>query len=82
MPAAAVQEIHLAGFEAAAQLLIDTHGGPVADPVWTLYRDTLARIGARPTLIEWDTDIPQLPVLLGEARKADALLEQTHAVPA
>jgi hypothetical protein len=82
MPAAAVQEIHLADFEAAAQLLIDTHGGPVADPVWTLYRDTLARIGARPTLIEWDTDIPQLPVLLGEARKADALLEQTHAVPA
>jgi uncharacterized protein (UPF0276 family) len=82
MPAAAVQEIHLAGFEAAARLLIDTHGGPVADPVWALYRDTLARIGARPTLIEWDTDIPQLPVLLGEARKADALLEQTHAVPA
>ena len=82
MPAAAVQEIHLAGFDTTPQLLIDTHGRPVADPVWTLYRDTLARIGARPTLIEWDTDIPPLPVLLGEARKADAMLERTHAVPA
>jgi uncharacterized protein (UPF0276 family) len=82
MPAAAVQEIHLAGYEAAPQLLIDTHGHPVADPVWTLYRETLARIGARPTLIEWDTEIPALPVLLGEARKADAMLEAAHAVPA
>jgi uncharacterized protein (UPF0276 family) len=82
MPAAAVQEIHLAGFETTPDLLIDTHGRAVADPVWALYRETLARIGPRPTLIEWDTDIPPLPALLAEAHKADALLGHTHAIPA
>ena len=82
IPAAAVEEIHLAGFESTPQLLIDTHGRPVAEPVWTLYRETLARIGARPTLIEWDTDIPPLPLLLGEARRAETMLEPLHAVPA
>jgi uncharacterized protein (UPF0276 family) len=82
MPAAAVQEIHLAGFETTPDLLIDTHGRAVADPVWTLCRETLARIGPRPTLIEWDTDIPSLSVLVAEAGKADALLGDTHAIPA
>ena len=82
IPAAAVQEIHLAGFETTPGLLIDTHGCAVADAVWTLYRETLARIGPRPTLIEWDTDIPTLPVLLAEAGKADTLLAHAHAVPA
>lgn len=76
MPAAAVHEIHLAGFETTPQLLIDTHGRAVADPVWTLYRETLARIGARPTLIEWDTDIPPLATLLEEARKAQDILNE------
>ena len=82
IPAAAVEEIHLAGFEETPQLLIDTHGRPVADPVWTLYRETLERIGARPTLIEWDTDIPPLPELLEEARQAETMLQQNHAVAA
>jgi len=77
-----VQEIHLAGFEATPQLLIDTHGHPVSDAVWMLYRETLARIGPRPTLIEWDTDIPRLAVLLGEARRADSILEENDAVAA
>ena len=81
MPDDAVQEIHLAGFEATPQLLIDTHGHAVDDAVWKLYRATLTRTGPRPTLIEWDTDIPPLQVLLDEARKADAILEATHAVP-
>jgi uncharacterized protein (UPF0276 family) len=62
-------------------LLIDTHGHAVDDAVWKLYRATLTRTGPRPTLIEWDTDIPPLQVLLDEARKADAILEATHAVP-
>ena len=78
----AVQEIHLAGFETTPQLLIDTHGHPVSDAVWTLYRETIARIGPRPTLIEWDTDLPSLPVLLGEARRPDTILEQAGAVAA
>ena len=80
MPAAAVQEIHLAGFETTPQLLIDTHGHPVSEAVWALYRETVARIGPRPTLIEWDTDIPPLAVLLGEARRADAILGEAGAV--
>jgi hypothetical protein len=68
-----VGEIHLAGFEASDGLLIDTHGAPVSDAVWGLYRRAVARFGPRPTLVEWDTDIPALDVLLGEAAKARAI---------
>jgi uncharacterized protein len=74
----AVGEIHLAGHSVSdadgQPVLIDDHGSPVADPVWHLYRRALARFGAVPTLIEWDTDLPDLPVLLAEARTADRLL--------
>ncbi len=83
IPVAAVREIHLAGFAVNhyddGDMLIDHHGAPVAQPVWDLYREALRRFGPTPTLIEWDTDIPPLSVLLGEARKADALLERQHA---
>lgn len=82
IPAKAVQEIHLAGYDDSGACLIDTHGSAVSEPVWTLYRETIERLGARPTLIEWDTDIPALDVLLGEASKADAILESAHAVAA
>ena len=82
IPAAAVQEIHLAGFDASGPCLIDTHGTAVADEVWSLYREAIARLGPRPTLIEWDTDIPPLGVLLGEAAKAARILEHVHAVAA
>lgn len=82
IPCEAVKEIHLAGFERVGALLIDTHGNRVADPVWQLYRTALARLGPIATLIEWDTDIPQLDVLLDEARKADEMLEAQHGVPA
>lgn len=78
-PLAAVREIHLAGHEAVtdeigAPLLIDTHSAPVADPVWALYGDVLARTGPVATLIEWDNDVPEWPVLLGEAEAAERLL--------
>ena len=69
-----VGEIHLAGFQDTGELLIDTHGSAVCDEVWALYEYALARIGPVPTLIEWDTDIPPLPVLLAEADKANARL--------
>lgn len=83
IPRRAVQEIHLAGFDRLGDLLIDTHGKLVAEPVWALYREALARFGAVPTLIEWDTDIPELGVLLGEAEKADAcILERSDALAA
>jgi uncharacterized protein (UPF0276 family) len=58
--------------------LIDTHGKAVADAVWALYKAAIQRLGARPTLIEWDTDIPELGVLLGEAAKAKACIGELH----
>ena len=70
---ATVGEIHLAGHERCGALLVDTHGAPVADAVWRLYEEALARFGPRPTLVEWDTDIPALDVLLAEAGKARAI---------
>jgi len=78
LPPDAVGEIHLAGHSVSdadgRPVLIDDHGGPVADPVWRLYRRALERFGPVPTLVEWDTSLPDLPVLLAEARAADRLL--------
>jgi uncharacterized protein (UPF0276 family) len=85
IPVNAVNELHLAGhvkkrFADGAELLIDTHSEPVCDAVWSLYERALARFGALPTLIEWDSDLPPLGTLLAEAARADrrlAALEQT-----
>lgn len=71
---ASVEEFHLGGFEAADARLIDTHGCPVADEVWLLYAAAVERIGERPTLVEWDCDLPALDVLLDEAAKARSIL--------
>lgn len=80
IPVGAVGEMHLAGFDSNGDCLIDTHGKPVADEVWALYRLAVQRFGRVPTLIEWDTDIPPLSTLLEEAYKADAILEEaSHA---
>ncbi len=83
MPAAAVREVHLAGYTEKlgldASLLIDSHSCPVADVVWDLYAFTLQRIGPRPTLIEWDQDIPELHVLASEAARAQEYLDVCHA---
>jgi uncharacterized protein (UPF0276 family) len=65
-------EIHLAGHLPRGGLLVDHHGDRVAEPVWRLYEAALARFGPVPALIEWDTDLPSLEVLLEEAAKADA----------
>ncbi|KLV07810.1 hypothetical protein ABT56_04310 [Photobacterium aquae] len=84
----AVGEIHLAGFTAKqvddGEIWIDTHSRPVSDPVWQLYRQWIRQHGPVPTLIEWDLDIPALPVLLGEAAKARDILQQEerHDSPA
>ena len=51
------------------------HGAAVCDEVWRLYQYAIQRFGNAPTLIEWDTDIPALSVLLGEAEKADRIVE-------
>ena len=78
MPRHAVHEVHLAGHVHRAvtggEILIDTHSQPVCDAVWYLYGEALQRFGAVPTLIEWDSDLPSLATLLGEAAKADRML--------
>ena len=81
IPSARVAEIHLAGHErddernGGDDFLIDTHSRPVCDAVWSLYADALACFGPRPTLIEWDADLPALDVLISEAAKAQVLLD-------
>ena len=79
LPPAVIGEIHLAGHSVrslpdGSTLRIDDHGSHVIAQVWALYREALARFGPVPTLIEWDTDVPPLHVLLGEADCAGALL--------
>lgn len=71
---ASVAEIHLAGHERSGGLVVDTHAAPVDPQVWALYEEALRRFGPVPTAIEWDTRLPALDVLLGEARRAQALM--------
>ena len=86
IPPARVREIHLAGHTVnrypEGDILIDTHNARVCDAVWALYRDALAHVGPVPTLIEWDTDLPALSVLLDEAHKAETIQEQALALVA
>lgn len=79
-----VGEIHLGGHDEdcddhGAPLLIDSHGRAVVDPVWALYAHTLDRAGAKPTLIEWDNDVPDWPILAAEAARAAQLLDRVPA---
>ncbi|MEO7853752.1 MAG: DUF692 domain-containing protein [Rubrivivax sp.] len=71
--ATSVGEIHLAGFNDCGDIVIDDHGSRVHAPVWQVYAHAMKRLGPRPTLVEWDTDIPALDVLLAEAAQADAV---------
>ena len=77
-------EIHLGGHaededQDGSALLIDDHGRAVADPVWTLYAHALARTGPKPTLIEWDNDVPAWPDLFAEAKRADAVIAERRS---
>jgi uncharacterized protein (UPF0276 family) len=78
-----VREIHLAGHSVNTHgdfsILIDTHSRPVSDAVWELYAFTIARLGRVATLIEWDTDIPPLAVLVAQAKRADQFMKGLHA---
>jgi uncharacterized protein len=77
LPSAAIGEVHLAGHAENdtpdGKVLIDSHGSCIASEVWSLYCNTIKRFGPRPTLIEWDSDLPPLATLLGEAMWADLL---------
>jgi uncharacterized protein (UPF0276 family) len=72
----AVGEIHLAGYNDSGDLVIDDHGSRVHAPVWQVFEHAMLRLSGKPVLIEWDTDLPALDVLLDEAAAA-----QGHAAP-
>ncbi len=76
---AIVGEIHLAGYDAEGEIVIDDHGSRVHAPVWQVFRHAVKRLGPRPVLVEWDTDIPALEVLLEEAALAESCFEAAPA---
>jgi uncharacterized protein len=82
IPVGSVGEMHLAGFTRRqfedGEILIDSHNRPVSPEVWQLFYAAIARLGATPTLIEWDSDLPSLDRLLGESRKAQFILEKSR----
>ena len=78
LPPAAIGQYHLAGHAVndadGVPVLIDDHGSRVSEGVWSLFGEIVRRYGPRPTLVEWDTDLPALDVLLDEARQAGLAL--------
>jgi len=78
LPIEAVKEMHLAGYSIdnieGKEVYIDSHGQRVYDGVWRLYEQAIKRFGAVPTLIEWDTDVPELSVLLEEKTRAEVII--------
>ena len=83
-PVEHVGEFHLAGYDASTDeanvpLLIDTHDRPVLPDVWELYRLAVRRAGPKPTLIEWDANIPAWPELFGEAQKAERIMAERRS---
>jgi uncharacterized protein (UPF0276 family) len=79
-----VGEIHLAGYSEQRDdedelLLIDSHDCCVSDAVWNLYKNVISRIGTTPTLIEWDSNLPDWPILQGQALKSRAILSASQA---
>lgn len=86
IPGELVEEIHLAGHSINTvgdrQMLIDSHSAPVADSVWDLYVATCRKLGPMPTLIEWDTDLPSLDILIAEAGQADERRKTANVIAA
>jgi uncharacterized protein len=80
LPADRIAQLHLAGHSDLGTHLLDTHDGPVPQPVWVLYRHALARFAPVSTLIEWDDHVPELATLLAEAERARAIAEDMHAL--
>jgi uncharacterized protein (UPF0276 family) len=86
LPAELIGEIHLAGHSVhehgGRSIVVDTHDAPVCHEVWALYARAVAKLGRVPTLIEWDSKLPELGVLLGEARKAERVMEADYELAA
>jgi len=74
-----VGEIHLAGHRELPDLVIDDHGSRVSEPVWQVYRAAIARFGPVPSLVEWDSEIPELPVLLAEVARTRVEMQAAQA---
>ena len=81
VPHERIVQIHVAGHTNLGKVIIDTHRGHVIDGVWDLYRETVARTGPVSTLIEWDDEIPEWPVLAAEAEKARAIRDEVTGMP-
>lgn len=84
LPGEAITQFHLAGharnvLDDGTALLIDDHGSRVSDGVWSLFNEALKRFGPRPTLIEWDTDVPTLATLFAEAERARRALARSES---
>jgi len=79
IPMERVGQLHLAGYEELDDLLLDSHGKPVSDETWALYRKVIERIGPSSALIEWDFDIPPLERLMTEADMAQKLMDEVSA---
>lgn len=73
LPRGAVGYVHLAGHRDVGTHLLDTHDGPVAEPVWALFRAAQRRLGPLPSLVEWDDLIPPLSTVVAESRRAAAI---------
>lgn len=77
-----VQELHLAGFDTTMieekEILIDSHHQAIFPAVWDLYRHTIKHLGTKPTIIEWDTDLPSLDTLYLEAYRAEQMMRETY----
>jgi uncharacterized protein len=87
LPVTSIAELHLGGFtqeddeaNPGTTLLVDTHASAIADAVWDLYAHAIRRFGRKPTIIEWDNEIPPLVTLLGEAARADSVVAQALEV--
>jgi len=82
IPGDLVQEIHLGGFESTqidgSEVLIDTHSQAIVPAVWDLYRQTITRIGRKPTIIEWDSSLPGLDTLCLEAFRAEKIMRECY----
>lgn len=82
LPGHLVQEIHLAGFTTSRieekEILIDTHNRPIVPAVWDLYRTAIQQFGRKPTIIEWDSDLPSLDTLCLEAYRAEKIMRETY----
>lgn len=78
-----IQEIHLAGFTTSLidgkEILIDSHNRPIVPAVWDLYRLAIQYLGVKPTLIEWDSDLPAIETLYLEAYRAETIMRETYA---